>query len=234
MVRGEGPRERAFELDVSGRRVPAVLWTPGDRPGPYPLVLAGHGMTLHKRALYPLSLARDLTLDHGIAVAAIDAPGHGERQPDRADAAASEQAWRAHWREHGASQISAELRATLNELERLPEIDAARVGYWGLSLGTNYGLGFLSEEPRVRAAVLGLAGLPVPGPRIAAYARRVSCPVFFIQQLDDKVVPRENSTALYDRLPTAGKALRSSPGGHMQVPDAVFREAYEFLARRLA
>jgi alpha-beta hydrolase superfamily lysophospholipase len=195
------------------------------------LVLAGHGFTLHQRALFPLLLAADLTR-RGFGVAAIDAPGHGERQPDGgADRDASDRAWREHWREFGGTKIAAEQSAALDWLES--ELEVSAVGYWGLSLGTQYGIGWLASEPRVRAAVLGLSGLPEPGPRIAAYAQGVSCPVFFIQQLDDEVCPADRSQALFDRLGTAEKTLRSSPGGHVDVPRSIFEEAFAFLEARL-
>jgi pimeloyl-ACP methyl ester carboxylesterase len=224
--------ERPFAIDCAGERVPGSLWTPDGPDTPRPLVLAGHGFTLHKRALFPSTLAADLT-QRGFTVAAIDAPGHGERQPDRgADRAASDRAWREHWREFGATRIAAEYSAALDWLES--ELDVSAVDYWGLSLGTQYGVGWLASEPRVRAAVLGLSGLPEPGPRITAYAAGVRCPVFFIQQLDDEVCPADRSQALFDRLGTAEKALRASPGKHTEVPRSVFEEAYEFLEEELS
>jgi alpha-beta hydrolase superfamily lysophospholipase len=223
--------ERSFAIDCAGERVPGVLWTPDDESAPRPLVLAGHGFTLHKRALFPPSLVADLT-GRGFAVASIDAPGHGERQPDGgADRAASDRAWREHWRQLGATRIAAELSAALDWLES--ELEVSAVGYWGLSLGTQHGVGWLASEPRVTAAVLGLSGLPEPGPRIAAYAAGVHCPVFFIQQLDDEVCPADRSQALFDRLGTAEKTLRSSPGFHTEVPTSVFEEAFAFLEARL-
>jgi pimeloyl-ACP methyl ester carboxylesterase len=226
-------REQTFQIAVTGRRVPGVIWMPDGSAVQAPLVLAGHGFTLHKRALYPVDLPDRLTA-LGLAVAAIDAPGHGDRQPDGGrDAGEVDRAWRAHWREHGGLEIAAEWQAVLDALQDIPEIDATQVAYWGLSLGTQSGLAFLASEPRVGAAVLGLSALPEPGPRIEAYARGVSCPVLFIQQLDDEVATRTRSSALFERLGSTEKTLRSSPGGHMEVPEEVFREACAFLAEHL-
>jgi dienelactone hydrolase len=225
-------RTRSFELTVAGETVPGALWTLAGDAGARPLVLAGHGFTTHKRALYPATLAPDL-VQRGFIVAAIDMPGHGERLPRSGNGQASDRVWREHWRKFGATRIAAEWRAALDELAKLPEIDGARVGYWGLSLATQYGVGFLAEEPRMRAAVLGLSALPEPGPRIAAYAQRVTCPLFFIHQLDDEIAARDRSTALFDLLASPDKTLRASPGAHMDVPTTVFEEAYAFLAEHL-
>jgi hypothetical protein len=76
--------ERPFEVSCEERRVPGVLWTPIVKPGHRPLVLAAHGFTMSKRALFPLTLAHDLVLRLGVAVAAIDAPA--ERADDQARA----------------------------------------------------------------------------------------------------------------------------------------------------
>jgi len=225
---------RRFVVERDGHGVPGLLCTPSDLPGPFSLILAGHGYTMNKRALYPLSLVDDLVSGRGFAVATIDAPGHGDRQPDGGrDTGAVDRAWRAHWRQFGGTEIAADWRAVLDELQDLPELDGSPVGYWGLSLGTHSGLAFLAVEHRIKAAVLGLSVLPDPGPRIRSYAQRVSCPVFFIQQQADEIAPLERSQALFECLASEEKTLRSSPGAHAQVPGKVLEEACVFLAEHL-
>jgi pimeloyl-ACP methyl ester carboxylesterase len=231
-----GPaRERPFDLALGdGPSLPGILWTPADAATPRPLIFAGHGFQLSKRSLFPRDLTAHLVGRYNFAVAAIDAPGHGDRQPNGAhDYVAVERDWRAHWRRFGATIIAAEWSAVIDALALLPEIDATRLGYWGLSLATHQGVGILAREPRIRAAVLGLSSIPDPGPRIEAYAPRVRCPVFFIQQLDDEVHPRERALALYELLGTEDKSLHASPGRHEAVPAAVFAAAFAFLAARL-
>lgn len=229
---GEGGA-RSFVAERRGQEVPGVLWTPRGIGGPFALVLAGHGYTLSKRELFPTTLVADM-MSRGLAVAAVDAAEHGDRRPDGGrDAAAVDRAFRAHWREHGGTEMAADWCAVLGELAQLPEIDGQRIGYWGLSLGTQTGLAFLASEPRVRAAVLGLSALPDPGPRIEQYARGVRCPVFFIQQRDDEIATLPRSQALFAALGSEEKTLRSSPGAHTEVPAGVFEEGYAFLEKRL-
>ncbi len=79
--------------------------------------------------------------------------------------------------------------------------------------------------------MLGLFG--VAGPRVSAWAERVTCPVFFIRQLDDEVHGADSSQALFDRLASRDKYLHSSPGRHEAVSPAVHEAALEFLASRL-
>jgi pimeloyl-ACP methyl ester carboxylesterase len=227
---------REFVVDAGHARVPATYWHSAATPpsAPAPLVLIGHGFTVSRRLPFPVTLVEDLVA-RGFTVAGIDAPGHGDRQPDGgADRAASDRAWRAHWREHGAVQIAREYGALLDALLRdgLTD-DGSRVGYWGLSLATQYGVGVLAHEPRIHAAVLGLSALPDPGPRISRYSAGVRCPVFFILQRDDEVAAPARARALFDAIAAKEKVLRASAGAHTAVPRAVFEEGYAFLAARL-
>jgi hypothetical protein len=73
-----GIREQLFTVGD----VPGVLWTPADGPGPRPLVLIGHGGGQHKKEPGVLSRAFPYVASCGFAVAAIDAPGVGDRPED--------------------------------------------------------------------------------------------------------------------------------------------------------
>ena len=75
----DGIAERTFTLgDISG-----VLWSPESATDGAPLLLMGHGGGLHKYAPGLVSGARRAVAGDGsgdgFTVAAIDAPGHGDR-----------------------------------------------------------------------------------------------------------------------------------------------------------
>ena len=78
-ISSHGVVERRFDVAGDGGVVPGLLWTPEGADGKRPLVLIGHGGTSHKRSPYVLSLARRLVRHADYAVAAIDAPHHGDR-----------------------------------------------------------------------------------------------------------------------------------------------------------
>ena len=75
----DGVLEQLFTLDVDGHDVPGVLWTPDGDAGPHPLVVVGHGGGQHKLAPGIVGRARRFVVEGGFAVAAVDAPAHGDR-----------------------------------------------------------------------------------------------------------------------------------------------------------
>jgi dienelactone hydrolase len=238
-----GVLERSFELEVAGDRVPGVLWAPAGASGPRPLVLMGHGGSQHKKVDTLEARARRYARGYGWAVAAIDAPGHGERvTPAEAAAfAASVRERIAQGRRVGgevaremvrrAGRAVPEWRATLDALQELDIVGSAGpVGYWGLSMGTVIGVPLLAAESRIVAAVLGLSGL-LPG--MEELAAGITIPVEFAFQWDDELVTRESGLALFDTLGSGEKTMHVNPGGHLGIP--VFeRDAWErFFVRHL-
>ena len=75
----DGVLERDFTLG----EIPGVLWTLGSAPAP--LILSGHNGGLHKRLPRLVARARHYAAEYGFAVAAIDAPGCGDRPRSAAD-----------------------------------------------------------------------------------------------------------------------------------------------------
>ncbi|HEX2040447.1 MAG TPA: CocE/NonD family hydrolase [Acidimicrobiales bacterium] len=219
-VVGRGVVERAFTLDVDGRTVPGIVWTPEGATGTRPLVAIGHGATLHKRVDYVLSLARRFVRHHGYAAVALDAPDHGERG-GLSDLLVFIEAMR---RPGIVDETVAEWHAAVAAVQQLPEVGTGPLGYWGLSMGTIFGLPYVASEPRVEVAVLGLMGtVGAPEDRLVKDAARVACPVLYFQQWDDELFRRDDVLALFDAVGTRGKRLHVHPGGHSGLP----REAYE-------
>jgi len=242
----KGVIERRFDLSVEGETVPGIIWTPEHTAGPVPLVLIGHGGTQHKRVPNVLGLARRFVRHAGYAAVAIDAPGHGERVTDEAAAIqvrraierriaagpgedvveiSPEQA--RQWVERTTRGVQ-EWKQTIDALEAEEGLVDGRIGYWGLSMGTAIGLPFVASEPRVKAAVLGLAGLSVR-PGAAAFeqaARSLTVPVLFVFQWDDQLMSRQSGLDLFDAIGSSDKAMHIHPGGHIDVP-LYERDAYE-------
>ena len=233
----EGVHERGFVVEVDGRRVPGVVWTPTGAEGARPLVLIGHGATGHKRMGYVVALARELVRAHGFAAVAIDGAGHGDRRPNPGDddtVVFSD--FLTEWsRDASTDDAVADWKATLAAVRALPEVGDGALGYWGLSMGTIFGVPLAAAEPRIQVAVFGLMGLVGPTRfRMAADAPAVVCPVLFIQQWDDSLILRDGVFELFDALGSRDKRLHASPGDHAAVPSEEFVFSARFLHRHLA
>lgn len=243
----QGVTERRFTIDRPGEEVPGILWTPegaaGDAAGPRPLVLLGHGGTQSKRAVNILALARRLVRHHGFAAASIDQPFHGERRPDEErEMSVDERRERLGRRMFGREREAVidgavgDWTATLDALQGLDDVGTGPVGYWGLSMGSHFGVPFVAGEPRIRAAVLGLFGFsPTRGQTgLDEVAARVTVPVLFLVQWDDEIVPRDGALQLYDLLGSADKTLHAHPGRHVEVPRAEHDAAEAHFALHLS
>ncbi|MEU1518702.1 alpha/beta hydrolase [Streptomyces sp. NPDC005811] len=232
----DGVTEQFFTLD----EIPGVLWTPDGASGTRPLILLGHGGRQHKTAPGTVARARRYAAE-GFAVVAIDAPHHGDRPQSeefgriaaalRAGTAAGEDpgALVADMHGHLAGRAVADWRAVLTAVQRLDRVGAGPVGYCGLSMGCGLGIPLLVAEPRIRAAVLGLLG--VHG--LAEDAARITVPVRFVVQWDDRLVPRDQSLALYDALASPEKTLYANPGNHGDVPSFELDDSLRFFTRHL-
>jgi len=235
-----GVTERAFEIEVEGERVPGILWLPEGARGPRPLLLPCHGGTQHKRIDTIVARARSFARHHGYASVAIDAPGHGERATAE-DRERMRRRLAEGIRSLGPEELRAmaarnaqavrEWKAVLDAVQQLPEVGEGPVGWWGLSMGTAIGVPFVAGEPRVRAAVLGLAGVRTD--EYERLARQITVPVMVMCQWDDEVAPRDSVLKLFDVLGSKEKTLHANPGRHIEVPAYERAHWEEFFVRHL-
>jgi dienelactone hydrolase len=252
-TRAKGVVERRFDLAVDGETVPGIMWSPDEADGERPTILVGHGGTQHKRTPNVLGLARRYVRHLGYAAVALDAPDHGDRvtDPDAADAARRNlQRRMAAGRREGAVGVGLDpaqaeafaarhtkgVREWRALLDALPAVGLrGPFGYWGVSMGTAIGLPFVASEPRVAAAVLGLAGLrDLPGRQdLDAAARALTIPVLFLFQWDDELMTRESGLALFDAFGSREKSMHVNPGGHVEIPLFERDAAEAFFARHL-
>jgi pimeloyl-ACP methyl ester carboxylesterase len=234
-----GVLERLFTTDG----IPGVLWSPaGDSAGRRPLVLLAHGGGQHKKAPGPLARAHYYVTACGFAVAAIDAPGHGGRPRTERDErfvagmrermAAGEPVYPdiARYNAELAAQAIPEWQAVISAVAELDGGGADEpVGFWGVSMGTAIGVPLAAAEPRIKAAVFGLAGHET----LAGAAARVTIPVQFLLQWDDEHVSRESGLALFDAFASREKTLHANPGRHVEVPAFELEDSARFFARHL-
>jgi dienelactone hydrolase len=231
-----GIRETTFSTKRHERLIPGVIFAPAV-PRQGPLILLGHGGSGSVHDQFLVALAHRLVREEGCVCVAIDGPVHGRRRGERSDNGdlvllEFSQIWAGD--PTMTDEMVADWRVVLEEVIEALALDDRPVGYWGLSMGTILGLPLVAAEPRISAAVLGLCGLTGPTrDRLGADAAAITCPVFFVLQLDDALFDEQSARALFDVLGSEDKELHANPGGHGAVPIDTFVASADFLVDRL-
>jgi pimeloyl-ACP methyl ester carboxylesterase len=201
------------------------------------VVLIGHGGGGSSAEGYVVALGRALARTFAITSIAIDGPVHGRRRGTRPSDQALvmldfSQVWASDPTMTDA--MVADWRHVLAVATDAIDLGTRPIGWWGLSMGTILGLPVVAAEPRIAAAVLGLAGVIGPtASRLALDAASVTCPTLFLAQRDDELFGFEPVVELYDAVAATDKQLRVSPGTHAQVSVEAFAQSMDFLDGRL-
>ncbi|MGX1971928.1 dienelactone hydrolase family protein [Streptomyces kronopolitis] len=229
----DGVRAREFTLG----EIPGTLWTP-ESATPTPLLLIAHNGGLHRREPRLVARARH-SAANGYAVAAIDAPGHGDRPRSAADEETRAELRRAMRAGEPVDELFEsfigplvektvpEWRTTLDALLSLPEIGGP-VGYSGWAA---VGIRLAAVEPRIAAAGF-FAGGYVPRSQ-REEARQVTIPLLLLLQWDDEGNPRQRALDLFDAFGSKQKTLHANTGGHAGTPWFEVEDGNRFFDRHL-
>ncbi|MEV0354712.1 alpha/beta hydrolase [Nocardia sp. NPDC050697] len=234
-----GVVERHFTLDG----ITGVLWSPAAATAGAPLLLLGHAGGMHKQAPGLVANAVHTVSTAGYTVAALDAPGHGDRPRTERDERCGLAIQRARAAGEPIAPIVAEYswwvaeravpecRAALDALRALPEIGAdAPIGYGGMTLGVVTGLLLAAADPRIAALSLGAVFVTEP---LLELAGRISVPVQYRIPWDDGDFDRASGIALFDAFGSAAKTLHAHAGRYHQVPACERASSTAFLAEHL-
>jgi len=235
-MRWQAGREGAgdFLIDGGERPVTGALWLPAAVSAGTPVVFCGHGASGDRYQAPIPHLARRFVDECGFAVLAVDGPVHGLRQRG----AGGRQAFAEELGRPGFIDYMVEdwlLAWRLVGAER--GLGGGPLGYFGLSMGTMFGVPLLGSELEFAASVIGLCGSSgaasgIAG-RLLSDARTIHHPVLFLMQLEDELFDRAGYLELFDALASEDKRLHANPGLHPQVPAEEVDFAFAFLAARL-
>lgn len=239
----DGVIERRFDLKVDTEVVPGIHWLPEYPAAKHPTVLIGHGGTQHKRIANVLGLARKIVRELRYGVVALDAPGHGDRMTDEqreAMAARLRQrregeqrppadADRASALTNAAPMAVKEWKTLLDQLQQNEAWADGPFGYWGVSMGCAFGMPLIASEPRISAAVLGLAG--ARDDRSLETAAKITIPLLFLFQAEDQLMTVESGIKLWQAFGSEEKTLHMNPGPHVGIPKFERAAAVAFFQR---
>ena len=140
---------------VHDRKVTGILSIPEAKVKPLPVVILLHGVGDSKQVDY-IEAGLEYLTNAGYAVMRIDISNHGDRKVDDYDFSFTD-GYR-FWTRDIITQTVFDLRRTIDFLATRPEIDADRIGFYGISLGGFIGTIFSAVDQRVKAPVIALAG----------------------------------------------------------------------------
>ena len=222
-----GGRRLALTFRVAGDAIPAVLQLP-EAHGPAPAALLLHGYSSRKEHM--AESAGAALLQHGIASLAIDLPMHGDRGSADRSAASNPlgvmRSWQAALEEGSLS---------LRYLAARPEVDRARLGVIGYSLGAYLGLAVAAREQSVRAIILA-AGGDLPGNTpfaavvrafvdpLSAIRRIAGRPLLMVHGRSDRTISPEQAERLFAAA-AEPKELQWWNAGHYLPADAIYAAA---------
>ena len=226
---------RDFFTHAQGREVPASIWVPQKTTQSLPLILVGHGGSGHKRSQLVQDIATALLKDFDVAVVAIDGPVHGSRREIFNDGPAVRQEFRDLW-SSGVSvdPMVADWMSCIDYLCQMPEIDATKIGWYGISMGTAYGIPLVARDQRIKAAALGMWGTcREPAQRLKEDAAKIEIPVLFQVKEQDEIFTPQGQQELYELISSRDKTWKSYHGGHTDPKDQQLSDIVQFLMHHL-
>ena len=222
-----GIKETRFNIEIDGVVVPGILWTPEGADGTRPLMVFGHGGRQHKRVSNILRMARDFVSNEHYAALAIDGYGHGDREPATDPADGSPR----------GENMTAETMAAIDAVQQLADVGPGPVGYWGVSMGTRFGVPLIATDPRIKAALLGLFGLFPEGTTVPVGwgddARSITIPLIFVFQRSDTLMTLQSGIDLFDAFGSTDKTMHINPGGHVAIPVSERQKWKSFFVQHL-
>lgn len=204
------------------RLVTGSLWIPIDSIRSDILMAFGHGASGTRYQLPIPYLARKFAKE-GIVSLSMDGPVHGLRQKGEGARSALSQEMR---RSDMIEDMIADWSAAVEVTESRIGFNADKFGYFGLSMGSIFGIPYLAQRNKdkqpVTVATLGLLGttgaVSALAGRLNRDASSIKAPVLYLMQLEDELFPRDGYLELFDALGSEDKRLHANPGLHPAVP----------------
>lgn len=140
---------------VNFKKVPGILTIPKNTTKPVPIIILLHGAGDRKTVDY-VTFGNTFLLKNGYAVFRIDISKHGDRKEDEYDLSFTGKT--RYWSREIITQTVFDLRRAVDFIETRKELNAEKIGFFGISLGGITGTIFCGVEKRIKVPVIVLAG----------------------------------------------------------------------------
>jgi fermentation-respiration switch protein FrsA (DUF1100 family) len=224
--------------DATGDLAPALLCTPKDKPGPFPLVIAIHGLMSNKMQV--CGQVAPALLKRGYAVLAGDLPCHGERPGNPLDLIPG---GTGHKVFPLYRKAIIDNRQLIDLAGQLPQLDVkSGVTLVGYSLGSWVSSVVGPCDDRVNAMVLMVGGaheIPpaaLKNPEViavdprAAIAHFAGRPLLLLNARNDTIVVPALADRLFAACPEPKKQMWYD-GGHL-LPAQAYEDAAEWISKQ--
>jgi pimeloyl-ACP methyl ester carboxylesterase len=227
---------KEFVFEASEGEAVGVIWSPppGTARG---CVLLCHGGSGHKLAPDIVATAEFIVARCMTHVVAIDGPVHGQNSPYPDDRERVIADFRQSWRDRDGfvDRAVADWSGAIATIIHDDAVITERLGWYGVSMGTAYGIPLLAQTPLVATAILGMWSLDYPhSERVRLDAPLVMCSVQFHVRTEDQLFSVPDQISLFEMLGTGHKELLTYPGPHAAPGPAEMVSACDFLATTLA
>ena len=170
----------------------------------------------------------------GLPVLSLDGPVHGLRQVGEGGRKAFFPEFQ---RDDAVRDMTREWNVSIDLVLSRDDVSATRIAYFGLSMGSIFGIPFVGQRDDVVVATLGLLGAGDGFPHdeeILTAAASITCPVLYLMQLEDELFSREGYLRVFDALASGDKRLHANPGLHPEIPAEELDFAFDFMASTIA
>jgi hypothetical protein len=233
----------SFDAAYGGERVLAYLFLPTNAPPPYQTVIYVPGgasslMTSSRdlESYYEFPMFLSFLVRNGRAVVYPVYKGTFERSTPALAALAEDSS---HAYAEYLVQVVKDFRRSVDYLETRPDIDRAKLAYYGMSWGAKLGAIIPAVEPRLRAVVLvagGFFGGPRPEASQINYVTRVRAPTLMLDGKYDSFFGLEQGINCMFQLlgtPAADKRLMLYETDHIPPRTEYIKETLAWLDKYL-
>lgn len=229
-----GNPSREFRITRDGKRdITGALWLPSAGNAGQTLVCLGHGASGNRYQPPLCHLAARFTREAGVPVLSLDGPVHGLRQVGEGGRAAF---WPEFRRDGSLEDMTEDWHTAIESVVALDPVGQCKLAYFGLSMGTIFGIPLVASRDDVTVATLGLFGVDDGSPHADKYmadASRIECPLLYLMQLEDELFSRPGYLRVFDAFASNDKRLHANPGLHPQMPAEEIAFAFDFMVSHI-